>query len=431
LTDLHALNAKSEFERLLADPVDWRYKGFPPDAAGVTIATVPAQRWNILSSGFMPPVLVLKGCALRHNLHLMARYCDQNGVVLAPHGKTHMAPQLARLQLDAGAWGISAATISQAEVFRRFGVGRILLANEVVDRPSVDGLAKLLAASPALDLYCLVDSGDSVQRMAERLSGASRPLRVLVELGRPGGRTGCRSIQHAREVAALISGVRALELAGVGGYEGIIGSDRTASTLGQVDQYVDGIRTLAEELAAEGAFEHVEEVLLSVGGSAYFDRVIERLRPPVAISKPVKVVLRSGSYLTHDSGVYEEVSPFGAHSEGSERFRPALEIWGSVLSRPQRGLAILGFGRRDVPHDAGLPVPRFAASDGHLRPLGGAITNLDDQHAYLEVEDGQIIAVGDLVGCGISHPCTAFDKWRLIPVVDDDYNVTDAIRTFF
>ena len=90
-------------------------------------------------------------------------------------------------------------------------------------------------------------------------------------------------------------------------------------------------------------------------------------------------------------------------------------------------------GKRDVPFDIGLPRPVVASSRGELRGVEGAmeIFDLNDQHAYLRLprEDG--LAVGDLVGCGISHPCTAFDKWRLIPVVDDDYTVIDAVHTFF
>jgi D-serine dehydratase len=59
------------------------------------------------------------------------------------------------------------------------------------------------------------------------------------------------------------------------------------------------------------------------------------------------------------------------------------------------------------------------------------VTQLNDQHAYVRVSPDVRLEAGDLIGCGISHPCTAFDKWRLIPVVDEKYGVVDAIRTFF
>ena len=59
------------------------------------------------------------------------------------------------------------------------------------------------------------------------------------------------------------------------------------------------------------------------------------------------------------------------------------------------------------------------------------VQGLDDQHAYLSVPPDCGLAPGDLVCLGISHPCTAFDKWRVIPVIDDEYRVVDAVHTFF
>jgi D-serine deaminase-like pyridoxal phosphate-dependent protein len=59
------------------------------------------------------------------------------------------------------------------------------------------------------------------------------------------------------------------------------------------------------------------------------------------------------------------------------------------------------------------------------------VTRLDDQHAYISVPPGADLAPGDLLCLGISHPCTTFDKWRAIPVVDDENRVTDVVHTFF
>jgi D-serine deaminase-like pyridoxal phosphate-dependent protein len=145
------------------------------------------------------------------------------------------------------------------------------------------------------------------------------------------------------------------------------------------------------------------------------------------------VVLRSGCYLTHDSGVYERTSPF-AGEDADRRFHPAMEIWGSVLSRPEPELAILGFGRRDVPFDEGFPVPtKIRTASGETVPVEGrfAVTALNDQHAYARVEADLSLGVGDLVACGISHPCSAFDRWRAIPVLDERDRVVDAVATFF
>ncbi|HEX8918305.1 MAG TPA: amino acid deaminase, partial [Chloroflexota bacterium] len=118
---------------------------------------------------------------------------------------------------------------------------------------------------------------------------------------------------------------------------------------------------------------------------------------------------------------------------GKDRLRPALELWGMVLSRPEPDLAIAGFGKRDAPYDLRLPIPFTMRRDGTSTSIRGQVevTALNDQHAYLKVDPECDLAVGDLIGCDISHPCTTFDKWRLIPLVNDAYDVTGAIQTFF
>jgi D-serine deaminase-like pyridoxal phosphate-dependent protein len=312
-------------------------------------------------------------------------------------------------------------------------VPRILIANELVDAPSIAWVAGQLA-DPAFDVLCYVDSpgGVSILEQQLRASDAPRPLRVLVELGHGGGRTGCRSIDEALEVAGAVGASDRLELAGAAGYEGTIAEARTTESLAAVTAFLDRLRELAGALIERSAVEG--EMVVSAGGSIYFDVVAERLREPWPSGAEVRVVLRSGCYLTHDDGIYERGSPFAGRHDPALRFRSAIEVWGAVLSRPEPALALLGFGRRDVSIDAGLPVPRSVrTSDGEsIEPARGMdVFRLNDQHAFCGIEPGMRLGVGDLVGCGISHPCTALDKWRVIPLVDDDENVTEAIATFF
>jgi D-serine deaminase-like pyridoxal phosphate-dependent protein len=414
--------------RLRSDPIDWRYKGFPPSDGCVTPATLREREWNVLAGDLLLPAMVLKESALAHNLELMAGWCRENSVSLAPHGKTTMSPELFARQLAAGAWGMTAATTSQARVYRAFGVQRILLANELVEPAAVRWVAAELAAYTDFELYCLADSLEAVAAMEHALAGERRPprpLQTLVELGLEEGRTGARTLEDARAVADAIVRSPVLVLAGVEGYEGIVHDDAL------VERFLDRLRTLLAELAGADAFAGCDEVVLSAGGSVYFDRVAELVASLPARPR-VRVVLRSGCYLTHDSGMYDRFSPLGARSDG-ERLLAALEVWAAVLSRPERDRALLGMGKRDVPHDIELPVPVRLRDASGLRDDAGPMTvfDLNDQHAYLRLPAEDPLAVGDLVGCGISHPCTAFDKWRLIPVVGDDYTVLDAVHTFF
>lgn len=422
---------------ILDELVDWRYKSFPT-GPGVPLRAVGEQGWNALDTEFMRPAMVLKDSALRHNLREMADYCRANRVSLAPHVKTHMAPQLFQMQLEAGAWGVTVANVSQARVWRTFGADRFILANELVEPGAIRWVAEELRRDPDLEFFCLVDSVDAVMTLDAALEDASpgRRLTVFLEVGFSGGRTGCRTAEDAHRVAGAVAGSRNLTLAGVESFEGIIDTGETSSTVEDVDGFLRGMRQIVVDLDAAGFFSSTDQVIVSAGGSAFLDRVVSNLGAPWELSRPVRLVLRSGCYLTHDAVHYAHSSPFGSRLPGTEPLQDALEIWGAVLSLPEPGLALLGFGKRDAPYDMGLPVPRLLKRGAVLaRPLegGASMFRLNDQHAYMRSAgvDGEGLRVGDLVGCGISHPCTAFDKWRLIPVVDDEYRVLDAILTYF
>jgi D-serine deaminase-like pyridoxal phosphate-dependent protein len=343
-----------------------------------------------------------------------------------------MAPQLWRMQLDAGAWGITAATSVQARTMRAFGVRRILIANELTDSGSIRWAAEDLR-DEANALVCYVDSRRGVELLERELRAAAapRPLPVVVELGYPGGRTGCRDVEEAMETARAVVRSGPLELAGVAGYEGTIAHDREPGSLEAVGAYLESLREFARRVIEAGFVPG--SAIVTAGGSLYFDLVAERLASGWPADEDVRTVLRSGCYLTHDAGVYERSSPFaGAPPMG--RFRSAIEAWGVVLSRPEPGLALIGLGKRDVPSDLGYPRPlEVRREDGTTDDLNGGVevTLLNDQHAYCRLHPGVRLAEGDLVRCGISHPCTAFDRWRVIPVLDDDDRVVDAVATFF
>ncbi|MFC6089155.1 amino acid deaminase [Saccharothrix lopnurensis] len=407
------------------DRVDWRFKGLPADVFGATVGEVADRRLDLFADGFVGPLVVLDAAALEHNLGTMARWCADRGVLLAPHGKTTMAPQLFARQLARGAWGITAANTSQLRVYRAFGVRRVLLANQLVDPAGLRWLARELAADPDFEFACWADSTAAVERMTEALGTPERPVDVLVELGAPGGRTGARDQATAVAVARAVRASPALRLAGVGGYEGALAHDATVESLSVVDLYLDDLRALAVGIA--DLFE-VDEPIVTAGGSAYFDQVAAKITREWPF--PVRPVLRSGAYVTHDDGFYRGISPLG-RTPGAEPFRSALRAWAQVTSRPQDDLALLTLGKRDASFDEGLPEPQVVRGrDGVERPLDAEVTALNDQHAFLALPPGSEVAVGDWVGLGLSHPCTVFDKWQLIPVVEGT-TVVDLVRTYF
>ncbi|MDH6126789.1 alanine racemase [Kitasatospora sp. GP82] len=410
----------------LADErLDWRFKAAPAAAWGATVAEYVATRPTLDDLG--TPLVTLDAGALDHNLATMAAWCAKDGLGLAPHGKTTMAPALWQRQLDAGALAITLANLPQVNVARAFGLRRIHLANTLLDPAGLRRLSADLAADPGFRFASWVDSVRSVELMDAALRGAPAPVDVLVELGAPGCRTGCRTLAEAQAVARAVHAAPGLRLAGASGYEGALAHDASADSLAAVARYLTDLGELHRLLDAEGLFDQVEEVWITAGGSAYFDTVTELLAPLADLR--TRVVLRSGAYLAHDDGFYRGISPL-ARAEGTTPFRSALHGWTRVVSRPEAGLALLDGGKRDLSYDDGLPEPQLVRGRGRLAT--GRITALNDQHAFLRETDVQ---VGDIVRLGLSHPCTVFDKWTLIPVIDDADaelpRVLDLVRTFF
>jgi D-serine deaminase-like pyridoxal phosphate-dependent protein len=407
---------------LAAERVDWRFKGMPPAAAGRTVADLAAAQLNVFRDGFSTPLLVLDSAAVDHDIDTVARFAAEHGLDLAPHGKTTMAPQLFARQLARGAWGMTAATPAHLRVYRAFGVPRVFLANQLVDAAALGWLAAELAADGGFGFCCYVDSAAGVRLMAGALRGApvpaTRPVDVAVELGAPGGRTGCRTLAQAREVADEVARHAAVRLVGVAGYEGAVAD---------VDSFLAGLRECVQAFDAEGRFAGLPEIVVSAGGSAHLDAVARHLGGGWSLSRPVRALLRSGAYVTHDDGLYARSSPL------RDVLLPAMRLWSQVLSRPEPGLALLNFGKRDASYDEGLPVPLYGrgVGGGPVDVAGCRVEKLNDQHAFLSVPARSGLAVGDWVGFGLSHPCTALDKWQLVPLVDGEGTALDYVRTFF
>ncbi|MFD5771474.1 amino acid deaminase [Streptomyces sp. NPDC127049] len=413
--------------------VDHRFKGLPPDADGLTVGELAAQRRSLFTGGFTTPVLALSAESVEHNLRALEEYAERHGLAFAPHGKTSMAPVLFHRQIEHGAWGITAAVPHQVRVYRAHGVDRIFLANELVDPVALRWLSAELDAHPDFRLVCYADSVRGVELMDEalRAAGARRPLDVVVELGAgEGARTGARTEAECTAVADAIAATTTLRLVGVAGYEAEVpGADGDT-----VRGWLRRLTGLAAAFDKDGRFApELDEIVVSAGGSAWFDAVADVFAEIPALSRPVLKLLRSGAYVSHDDGQYREKTPFNRIPEEGA-LQPAFRLWSQVVSRPSAGQAFTNAGKRDAAYDLHLPEAQVVrdARTGEIRPADGvSVTGLSDQHAWLRTEDGADVEVGDWVGMGLSHPCTSFDKWQLIPLVEADGTVVDYVRTFF
>ena len=416
------------------------HKGYPRTQPARRRSDVGSAGWNVLAGDLPLPLAVLKREALDHNIVWMQQRVDAWGVSFAPHGKTTMSPQLFARQLDAGAWGITFATVTQLEVGVAAGARRALIANQVLGDEDLGGIQRLLRAHDGLRIVFLVDSLAQlalIDDWAARHDG-SVPFEVLLEIGVDGARTGVRTHAQAVALARAAHASPAVRLVGIECYEGQGATGDDAGDRAYVNALMDRVDAIAREAVAHGWFEG-DEVLVSAGGSAVYDLVSARLVP--AIGKPVRGLLRSGCYVTHDHGTYRRYQASidaRLRCAASDSLRAALEVWTVVQSCPEPGLALVSMGKRDVSFDLAMPVPIARAARGARAtspvPASWHVTALNDQHGYLrwDAADAALApVVGERIGFGISHPCTTFDKWQWMPVVEQDYRVSDAVVMHF
>lgn len=422
--------------------LDASCKGFPPTAAPCRASEIAQRGWNVLADDLPLPLAVLRRSALVHNLAWMQDFARRKSVLLAPHGKTTMAPELFAQQLAHGAWGLTFATAFQSSVGVAAGARRVIIANQVVCDADLDALDALLARHADLRLWFLVDSSAQLALIEawQARRASARVFDVLLEMGIPGQRTGCRSLDEALALARAMAASRAVQLGGIECYEGGVARCDSEHDAREVTALVRRVTEVARACDAEGLWAPGDEgILLTAGGSAVFDLVVPLLQTQ-GLSRPVRGVLRSGCYVTHDHGNYMRFLKQVERREGLDAsLRPALTVWAMVQSVPEPGLALLTCGRRDISYDLEMPVPvalaRRGARTAQNAPSGWSISALNDQHAYLRFDAAAPAQaqprVGDRVELGISHPCTTFDKWRWMPVVEDDGAVMGAIHTCF
>ncbi|MBC3764010.1 amino acid deaminase [Quadrisphaera sp. RL12-1S] len=464
-------------------PHEQRFDADAVGALGPWAKAVPVSAWGTTGADWVDgtggrpptladlptPVLTLDAGAVAENTAAMAAWARTarsatsdraaagpgvRGVDLAPHGKTSMAPALWRTQLAAGAWAVTVATPWQLAVALDAGVPRVLVAGPLLDARVHALAARALADGSAERVLAWADGVDVVTATAQARarSGAdaeagegtgSPPLDVLVELGAPGARTGARSAEAALAVARAVVAAPGLRLAGVAGYEGALAHDASPRSLEVVRAWLRVLRDLHGRLLAEGLLTGPGAAVVSAGGSAYFDLVAEELAdlhdPRGEAGPATRVVVRAGASVAHDDGFYAGITP--ATRGAGPALRAGLHGWARVISRPEPGLALLDAGKRDLPVDEGLPVAQAVRRGGRgpavpVEPGTATTTALNDQHLFLRLSGAaQHLAVGDVVRLGLSHPCTAFDRWALLPVLDDaradEPRVVGLLRTVF
>ncbi len=418
-------------------------RGVPPGILGLDSRLVASQRWHPARGTMSLPVLTLDEAAFLGNRDLMMAYVRDHGVDIAPHAKTPMSPDLARNLVEAGAWATTVADIRQASVMARAGLTRLVLANEVGGAGGANRLAAFMTVHPEVDIYVFADSPAAVASLAGAWHAAPglKPLAVLVEAG--AGRAGTRTLAEAEAVAAAIMASNGrLRLGGVGAYEG-----NSIQAEPQMTDLVMGDligRTGELFRRIRGMTGADTELILTAGGSLYFDRIVGALAPIVHQDGRARLLLRGGAIFFSDHGICNRFlanldvrngfSLGGQVIPAASSFIPALRLWAEVLSCPEPGLAICGLGMRDVSFDQGFPVMLGLHRQGHPLPapaLQPVVTRLNDQHCFLSVDASTDIIVGDVAEFGVTHACTTMDRHRIVFGVAKDGHVAHVFPTCF
>ena len=395
----------------------------PIAAQGKSIRDFLATKPNLFTAGFQFPIMVLRDSALDHNIKRMADYCKSLGFELAPHVKTPMSPQIAKRQIDAGAWGLTVANFNQASIMLNSGFTRLIIGNEVMEPTSIAEISRINGSGSG-DIIFYIDSLAGLEIAQKAIENtANAKLNVFMEIGAIGGRAGIRDLELLKTILAKIAEDKRIFVRGVSGFEGAVpGGDRAGEGIEKLRVFLRHIVAAARITAP---YIREDKIIISAGGSSFFDYVAEEF---AKYEGDAHRILRSGGYVSHDHVHYEDLYPFMGAPD-AQRFYPALELWARVLSIPEPDLAILNFGKRDAGNDLDEPLP-ILKLNGKPAPFKAEIEKLNDQHAFMKITPGSVV-VGDIVGCGISHPCTNFDKWRLLPLVNDNYDVIDLVHTHF
>lgn len=394
----------------------------------------------------------------------MQKYIQQQNIHLSPHGKTTMSPKLFNLQLQHGAWGITFANMKQLllaiEKCDSSLLKRAIIANQIIEHTDLQILDDIQEMYPDLRILFLVDSKEQVDII--RKYKTRNYFQCLLEVGYSGGRTGCRSKDAALSLAEYINQSPTLRLCGIETYEGLQATCNTKQDVEFVNKLMLNVFEIFKLITGQGLLFSVSihhPIILTAGGSSIFDLVTPHLQEMISWYKSkcndnnIIGILRSGCYITGDdvmySNFYKEMKKRESPHKQQQlpQIQSCLEVWGTITSLPEPGLAIIGLGKRDVGYDAHLPKPikiwkrsteeiihinNNTTADDHDQQ-NWKIIRLNDQHAYMTFNNNVSVlpAVGDRIGCGISHPCTTFDKWQHILIVDDLYQVVDVIDTYF
>ena len=338
------------------------------------------------------PVLLVDAAALERNIARMAALCRESGVACRPHAKAHKSPDIALMQLEAGAVGVCCAKLGEAEVLAAKGIGDILITTPVI---GASKLMRLMQAAREARIAVVVDNAENIAEMAQMAQTAGVRPEVVVEVDVGQGRCGVQPGEPALTLARAVNEAGWLVFRGLQGYQGAI-----QMTAGFAERKAEAQRAsrLLVETAALIRGAGIEVGVLTGGGSG---------TSAIDAAAGGLTELQPGGYIFMDSR-YAAIE----WDDGNRApFEQSLSVLASVVSRPDARRAIVDMGHKAMTSDGGPPVP--------VELPGAAFRFAGEEHGELSWEGDCPLALGDKVRFWPAHCDTAVNLYDMFIAVRD------------
>lgn len=336
------------------------------------------------------PALLVDRAALGANIAEMARRMEGLPAALRPHAKIHKSPEVGRMQLEAGAIGLTTATVWEASAMIADGISRILVCNQVVGPVKTEELARLAGLA---EVIVLVESEFNVDQLADAARGAGSEIGVLVELDVGLHRAGVRGIAPALALAQYVERADGLRLRGVLGYEGhcMLEPDLDLRVRKAEEANADLIE-LADELDRAG----LSTEIVAGGGLGTWD---------ITGANPRITEIHAGSYVFMDA----------FHSRLVPGFEPALSVLTTITSR-NGDIVVVDGGRKSIGLDRAIP--ELLGTRGSIHFVHGEYS-LHEEHTILALEDEPALGVGDTVRLMPGYAPTTVNLYDCFFVIEE------------
>jgi D-serine deaminase-like pyridoxal phosphate-dependent protein len=352
------------------------------------------------AEGLDTPCVIVDLALLERNIAEMATLAYEAGVALRPHAKTHKTPQIAAMQLDAGAVGLTCAKVGEAEALADSGFTDLFVCFPIVTEAKARRLAAL-AARPGMAISTIVDSPQGVAALSAAFAGAAEPLETLVKVDTGLGRVGVAPGAAAVDLARSVEAAPGLRFGGVCAHEGFTYALPDPEERGAAARAgVEALTATAEALSAVG----LPAARVSVGATPGIGALA---------TMPGVTEIRPGNYVFYDA------MQVGLGAASLDRC--ALRVIATVVSHAARDRAVIDAGSKTLTTDRGAHGQTTAGGYGAIVGREDIrMERLSEEHGWLRLDPaGSDVEIGDTVEIVPVHACPVANLASELTVVRD------------